>query len=450
MEVLENESRTRILKEFEIVRSTTMNLVKTLEADDYPVQTAPYTSPPKWHIGHTSWIYETVMSKINTEYEFYSKEYSKYLNSYYQQFGMPHDKSKRGIISRPTTKQIFEYAEIVNGRVREFISSCSIDAKTLRLLETGLHHECQHQELLVYDLQHMLADKYNPVQKNEPPKSRQVDAQKTVRIEGGLYRMGHNGEGFCYDVEMPEHKTYLEEYLIDVFPVTCGQYEEFIKDGGYEDYKYWLADGWSKVNENKWECPMYWTRSDGEWFVHDFAGMRPIDPKEPVCNVSYYEASAYCKWAGKRLPTEAEWEKAATYDTDNKREYPWGLEKPDSSKANLLESHIWKPSRIGSYPDSSSPLGCEQMIGDVWEWTSSEFTGYPGFKSGFDEYNDKWFTNQKVLRGGSFATPSMSIRCICLQLERDGCLQDRSMRQDSYFLMQSAFVITPHVLSQAI
>ena len=410
MEVLENESRTRILKEFEIVRSTTMNLVKTLEADDYPVQTAPYTSPPKWHIGHTSWIYETVMSKINTEYEFYSKEYSKYLNSYYQQFGMPHDKSKRGIISRPTTKQIFEYAEIVNGRVREFISSCSIDAKTLRLLETGLHHECQHQELLVYDLQHMLADKYNPVQKNEPPKSRQVDAQKTVRIESGLYRMGHNGEGFCYDVEMPEHKTYLEEYLIDVFPVTCGQYEEFIKDGGYEDYKYWLADGWSKVNENKWECPMYWTRSDGEWFVHDFAGMRPIDPKEPVCNVSYYEASAYCKWAGKRLPTEAEWEKAATYDTDNKREYPWGLEKPDSSKANLLESHIWKPSRIGSYPDSSSPLGCEQMIGDVWEWTSSEFTGYPGFKSGFDEYNDKWFTNQKVLRGGSFATPSMSIR----------------------------------------
>ena len=387
-----------------------------------------YTSPPKWNIvpilftqagiyldstpSNTSppknIIYETVMSKINTE--FYSKEYSKYLNSYYQQFGMPHDKSKRGIISRPTTKQIFEYAEIVNGRVREFISSCSMDAKTLRLLETGLHHECQHQELLVYDLQHMLADKYNPVQKNEPPKSRQVDAQKTVRIEGGLYRMGHNGEGFCYDVEMPEHKTYLEEYLIDVFPVTCGQYEEFIKDGGYEDYKYWLADGWSKVNENKWECPMYWTRSDGEWFVHDFAGMRPIDPKEPVCNVSYYEASAYCKWAGKRLPTEAEWEKAATYDTDNKREYPWGLEKPDSSKANLLESHIWKPSRIGSYPDSSSPLGCEQMIGDVWEWTSSEFTGYPGFKSGFDEYNDKWFTNQKVLRGGSFATPSMSIR----------------------------------------
>ena len=150
-------------------------------------------------------------------------------------------------------------------------------------------------------------------------------------------------------------------------------------------------------------------RSDENGLRTCFAG-NAIDPKEPVCNVSYYEASAYCKWAGKRLPTEAEWEKAATYDTDNKREYPWGLEKPDSSKANLLESHIWKPSRIGSYPDSSSPLGCEQMIGDVWEWTSSEFTGYPGFKSGFDEYNDKWFTNQKVLRGGSFATPSMSIR----------------------------------------
>ena len=373
MEILDNKSRDGILIEFDRVRAATINLVKTLEADDYAVQTAPYTSPPKWHVGHTSWIYETIMSKIDSKYEFYSAEYSKCLNSYYQQFGKPHDKSKRGVISRPTTSQIFEYAEIVNGRFREFIASCSTDEKTLRLLETGLHHECQHQELLVYDLQHMLADKYKPVQKNKPPKFQQVDAQKTVRIDGGIYHMGHNGEGFCYDIEMPEHKVYLEEYSLDAFPVTCGQYAEFIKDGGYGDYRHWLADGWNKVNENKWECPMYWIKSDGGWFVHDFAGMRPIDPAEPVCNVSYYEASAYCKWAGKRLPTEAEWEKAAIYDpdTDSKSGYPWGSEKPDLSRANLFESYMWKPMRIGSYP-SASPSGCEQMIGDVCKWTSSE------------------------------------------------------------------------------
>jgi ergothioneine biosynthesis protein EgtB len=185
-----------------------------------------------------------------------------------------------------------------------------------------------------------------------------------------------------------------------------------MEDGGYGTYKYWLSDGWEKVKKNKWDSPMYWEKIEDAWHIRDFAGIRKINPKEPVKHVSYYEAEAYCKWAGKRLPTEAEWEKAACWsDTmQEKTIFPWGNSLPTEKNCNLLESYQWGCTEIGTYPEGASPSGCQQMIGDVWEWTSSEYTGYPGFKSGFDEYNDKWFTNQKVLRGGSFGTPSMSIR----------------------------------------
>ncbi|MFB5605476.1 MAG: SUMF1/EgtB/PvdO family nonheme iron enzyme, partial [Nitrosarchaeum sp.] len=221
-----------------------------------------------------------------------------------------------------------------------------------------------------------------------------------------------NGNDYCYDIELPEHKTYLENYSIDAFPVTNEQYLKFIEDGGYDTYKYWLADGWEKVKNNEWKTPMYWEKIDGQWYVKDFLGIRKLNPKEPVCHVSYYEADAYCKWAGKRLPSEAEWEKAACWNEEKQQKtiFPWGNEQPTEQNANLLESFHWGCTEIGAYPNGVSPYGCHQMIGDVWEWTASEFAGYPGFKTGFEEYNDKWFTNQKVLRGGSFGTPKMSIR----------------------------------------
>ena len=224
--------------------------------------------------------------------------------------------------------------------------------------------------------------------------------------------MGYNGNRFSYDIELPEHKTYLEDYKIGIFPVTNREYLEFMNDGGYETYKHWLSDGWEKVKSNDWKSPMYWEKDGDDWITRDFAGKRKINPNEPVCHVSFYEASAYCKWANKRLPTEAEWEKAALWNNEKeiKTIFPWGNEKPTESHANLLESNIWNCSNVGAYENGKSNYGCYQMIGDVWEWTSSEFMGYPGFKSGFDEYNDKWFTNQKVLRGGSFGTPSRSIR----------------------------------------
>lgn len=405
------EENKSLLEQFKETRNRTLELVKTLEKDDFIVQTAMFTSPVKWHVGHVSWIYEAIMSKINNKYEFYSKEFSEYLNSYYQQFGVPHDKGKRGVISRPTTEQIFQYFNTISQRVNHLIESDSLNDNAIKLIIIGLHHECQHQELLVYDLQHLLADQYIPIKKNEKPKSKSVE-QKSVQIKGGIYTMGYNGNEYCYDIELPEHKVYLENYAIDVFPITNEQYLKFIEDSGYDTYKYWLSDGWEKVKENDWKSPMYWEKIDEQWKVRDFQGTRKLNPKEPVCHVSYYEADAYCKWAGKRLPTEAEWEKAACWNEEKQQKtiFPWGNKPPTEHNANLLESYHWGCTEIGSYPNGISSSGCHQMIGDVWEWTASEFTGYPGFKSGFDEYNDKWFTNQKVLRGGSFGTPKMSIR----------------------------------------
>lgn len=411
MTAISEQKSSNLLYDFNQTRARTLELVKTLEKDDFVVQTADYMSPPKWHIGHVSWLYEVIMSKISNNYEFYSKEFSEYLNSYYRQFGEPHDKAKRGIMSRPTVEQIFEYFHNVNQRMTKFLETVPIDEKVMYLVTMGLHHECQHQELLVYDLQHLLADQYRPVRKTSPPKS-VPDQQAPVKIKGGLYSMGYPGEKYCYDIELPEHKVFLNDYSIDVYPVTNAEYLKFIEAGGYSDFKYWLSDGWDVVKKNNWQAPMYWEKKDGKWFTRDFIGFREINPNEPVCHVSYYEADAYCKWAGKRLPTEAEWEKAACWSevSQKKTIYPWGDDLPNEKLANLLESYLWNVSEIGAYPDGKSPSGCHQMIGDVWEWTSSEFVGYPGFKSGFSEYNDKWFTNQKVLRGGSFGTPKMSIR----------------------------------------
>ncbi len=360
-------------------------------------------------------MFEIILSKTDERYEFYSEDYLNYLNSYYNQFGTPHDKGRRGVVSRPTADQILEYYGVITKRVQNFLQNNSLDEAAVNLFKMGCNHECQHQELLIYDLQHLLADQYRPVKRVKPPTTSMSIEPTMVKVEGGIYDLGYSGSDWCYDIELPEHKVYLNDFKIDSFPVTNGQYLEFIEDGGYEDFKYWLSDGWEAVKNNEWHAPMYWKKEgggDGEWYVQDFAGKRKINPNEPVVHVSFYEASAYCKWAGKRLPTEAEWEKAACWNEEKQRKtlFPWGNEKPTADKANLLESNVWSCTNIGSYPNGKSHSGCYQMIGDVWEWTSSEYVGYPGFKTGFSEYNDKWFTNQKVLRGGSFATPKMSIR----------------------------------------
>lgn len=396
---------------FAETRKKTREIVSTLKNDDYTIQTAYYTSPPKWHLGHVSWLYEIILKKTLGSYQYYSEEYLDYLNSYYNQFGIPHEKARRGEVSRPTTDEILAYYDEISKRVMEFLQTASLDEQQRNHFTMTINHEWQHQELLVYDLQHMLAERYEPAEKKSPPAAARVDANP-ARIKGGLYSLGHSGDGWCYDIELPEHTVYLNDYLMDVTPVTNGEYMRFIEDGGYADYRYWLSDGWEAVKRNEWDAPMYWTKKDGQWYTADFAGRRKVNPDEPVVHVSFYEADAFCKWAHKRLPTEAEWEKAACWNEEkqSKTLFPWGNDTPTERHANLLESNVWSCAEVGAYPEGRSHCGCHQMIGDVWEWTSSEYAGYPGFKSGFSEYNDKWFANQKVLRGGSFGTPRQSIR----------------------------------------
>jgi ergothioneine biosynthesis protein EgtB len=350
------------------------------------------------------------LSKTQKNYEFYSEEFSKYLNSYYNQFGKPHDKAKRGLMSRPTVDQILEYYDIITKKVTDVLQN-SLTPEASYLFTMSIHHECQHQELLVYDLKHLLGDQYRPVRMTTVEKPSSLK-QESIKIPGGIYKMGYSGNDFCYDIELPEHKVYLNDFQIENFPVTNAQYLEFIEVGGYDDFSFWLSDGWDVAKKNEWKAPMYWEKEDGEWFTRDFVGRRKINSDEPVCHVSFYEAMAFCKWAGKRLPTEAEWEKAALWNDEenSKTIFPWGNQPPTQNHANLLDSCIWSCTNVGSYENGKSHYGCYQMIGDVWEWTSSEFVGFPGFKSGFDEYNDKWFTNQKVLRGGSFGTPALSMR----------------------------------------
>jgi ergothioneine biosynthesis protein EgtB len=219
---------------------------------------------------------------------------------------------------------------------------------------------------------------------------------------------------FAFDNEKPQHKVFLQDFLIDRAPVSNGDYLEFISAKGYEDFRWWHSAGWEKVTQEHWQAPLYWEERDGEWVIRDFAGLHRASDKlnEPVSHISFFEASAYAKWAGKRLPTEAEWEKAAMFSSvsNTKQAFPWGDERPNESRGNLFENGLWGVAPIGAFPQGKSAYGCQQMIGDVWEWTTSDYTPYPGFKSDFDQYNDKFFVGQKVLRGGSYATPRVHIR----------------------------------------
>jgi ergothioneine biosynthesis protein EgtB len=417
---LTGKDSNEFFRMFKKVRGQTIELVEPLEIEDFVVQTEAFMSPPRWHIGHVSWFYEQLLRKYYKNFKPHREDYSFYLNSYYQQFGQPFVKAKRGTISRPTVQETIEYWRWINMQVSNFFEETELNDELKRLFLLGYNHEWQHQELMVYDLQHLLQDRYMPKEMKQPPASNGSTRKKEmVKIKGGIFEMGFDPKKypneFAYDIEMPLHKVYLNDYYIDNTPVTNGDFIEFINDGGYKNYKWWLSDGWETVKKNKWQAPMYWEQDEkGNWIKHDFKGKRYIDnfSDEPVINLSSYEAYAYAKWAGKRLPTEAEWEKAASWDEDKgtKRLYPWGDEHPDDKNSNLLESKIFAPTDVFTYEKGKSYYGCYAMVGDNWEWTNSEFNSYPGFKTGFAEYNDKWFGNQKVLRGGSFGTPRLNTR----------------------------------------
>ena len=398
------------------VRARTMQIVAPLEIEDYVIQTADFMSPPRWHIGHTSWFFETVLQAYKPGYRVYSEDFLFYFNSYYEGFGVRIERPKRGTKSRPTVKETVAYRNHIDEQVLALLQSPERlpNAETvLSLVRLGLEHEMQHQELLVYDIKHLLCDQFDAPMK-PLPKPR-VKVEGMAEIEGGLFWLGSDGTTeFSFDNEKPAHQVFLQDFALDKALVSNGQFLDFINDGGYENFRWWFSEGWETVNREHWRAPLYWELLDGEWMIRDFSGLHSAASKkdEPVTHVSFFEASAFAKWAGKRLPTEGEWEKAACYDAQRKvkNAFPWGDADPDSGKTNLFENGYWSVAPIGAFPGGASAYGCQQMIGDVWEWTTSDYVPYPGFKSEFDEYNDKWFVNQKVLRGGSFATPQLHIR----------------------------------------
>jgi len=448
-----------IINLYQSVRARTMEIVAPLEIEDYVIQTAEFMSPPRWHIGHTSWFFETLLQTYQPGYGVYSEEYLFYFNSYYEGFGARIERPKRGTRSRPTVKDTVAYRKHVDEQMIAFLDSLAERSNSdavLSLVRLGLEHEMQHQELLVYDIKHLLCDQYDAPAKPAPASS--VKVVGMAELEGGLFWLGYGevvqgptskvqrptrgssptireGVGtasgyegtksgdrsshyrnydFAFDNEKPAHQVFLQDYTIDRALVSNGDFLEFIRDGGYQNFRWWFSEGWEVVNREQWRAPLYWELHDGQWMIRDFAGLHTIESKanEPVSHVSFYEASAFAKWSGKRLPTEAEWEKAATLEpaTSDRKAFPWGNDPADETKANLFENGVWAPAPIGAFPAGQNSYGCQQMIGDVWEWTTSDYVPYPGFKSEFDEYNDKWFVNQKVLRGGSFATPQSHIR----------------------------------------
>ena len=410
---------------YKSVRARTLEIVAPLEIEDYVIQTAEFMSPPRWHIGHTSWFFETVLQKFQPGYKTYSDEFLFYFNSYYEGFGARIERPKRGTRSRPTVRETRAYRAHIDEQMARFIERVSDrdDAESiLSIVRLGLEHEMQHQELLVYDIKHLLCDQFDAPMRPAPPSVETVSGM--AEIEGGLFELGVNESGdksphskthdFGWDNERPQHKVYLEDFAIDRALVSVGDYLEFMNAGGYQDFRWWHSAGWEKVTTEHWQAPLYWEQVEGEWMIRDFGGLhRALDKAhEPVSHVSFLEASAYAKWVGKRLPTEAEWEKAATFSpaTGSKQSFPWGEEEPDETRGNLFENGLWAVAPTGAFPKGANAYNCQQMIGDVWEWTTSDYTPYPGFKSDFDEYNDKWFVGQKVLRGGSFATPRSHIR----------------------------------------
>jgi len=406
------------------VRRRTEALCSTLETEDFVVQTAEFMSPPRWHLGHSTWLFETLLRQCKPGLEPYREDFAFYFNSYYWRFGERIERGRRGTRSRPTVRETMAYREVIDGRVFDFLQTPLAgeeDARRLSLFRMGVEHEQQHQELLVWDILHLLGDVFRKPALPDAvalptTKGRDVlgagSAPAPVHTEGGLFEMGWGGKDFSWDNERPRHTVYLRPVLWDPTPVTIGDWLLFMEDGGYERSALWLQDGHNTCQREKWQSPLYWEKEDGEWHIRDFGGhVRARDrASHPVSHVSWYEACAYAKWCGKRLPTESEWEHAATTECGvaGRRE----TSGADPTQGNFLETNLFGTSPCGHLrvTDGAHPARIHDLLGNVWEWTSSDYGAFPGFRSDFDEYNDKFFANQRVLRGGSWATPASHIR----------------------------------------
>lgn len=391
-------SREHLIDRFKTIRNFSIQLVEPLETEDFVVQAMENTSPAKWHLAHVSWFYETfLLEKVYDDYESLHPQYSYIFNSYYLQTGEPHTRSERGLLTRPTVKEVMEYREYVNEEVLRFLEN-ALEEQIKEygfVIEIGNHHEQQHQELIITDFKYMFAR--NPLfpayKELELPESKSIPPLEWISFDEGIYKIGSEGNEFTYDNEHPRHREFLESFELSDRLITNGEYMEFMKEDGYGRSELWLDDGWATVNEQSWESPLYWIKKEGAWHYYTLSGLREVEPNEPVTHISYYEAGAFARWAEARLPTEAEWEVAAG-------DLPY--------RGNFVEEGHYHPRPLQTEGNAH-----KQMYGDVWEWTKSSYEAYPGYKplpGALGEYNGKFMCSQYVLRGGSCATSQTHIR----------------------------------------
>lgn len=384
------------------VRAFSETLCEPLEIEDYVVQSMPDASPIKWHLSHTTWFFETfILSPHLPGYEPLDPAYAYLFNSYYNSLGDQYSRPDRGLVTRPTVREVGRYRRHVDDRMRRLLKSAGEEvlAEIEPLIEVGLNHEQQHQELMLTDLKHLLSR--NPLLPVYRAARATVASPPPVRwhaYDGGLCWIGHRGEGFAFDNEGSRHRVFLEPFELASRLVTCGEYLDFIADRGYRRPELWLFNGWSTVQEAGWQAPLYWRREDEGWRQFTLAGLCDVHPAEPVCHLSFYEADAYARWAGARLPTEAEWEVAARR-----------VAADHGLGGNFVEAGSFHPAPWVEDPGEHPA----QLFGDVWEWTASAYTSYPGFQpppGALGEYNAKFMSGRMVLRGGSCATSQSHIR----------------------------------------
>lgn len=391
-----------LLARYEVVRTQTERLCAPLELEDCVISSMPDVSPTKWHLAHTSWFFETfVLAPFDAAYRSPDPRYAYLFNSYYVQAGERHCRAKRGLVSRPTVREVYAYRAHVDDAMLHLIESIAGDAAhpAHRVIELGLHHEQQHQELLVTDIKHVLWT--NPLRPTYRDSGRvrgmESQAMEWLDLEDGVRIIGHDGDGFAFDNEGPRHRVFLEPYRIASRLITNAEYLDFIEEGGYRRSELWLSAGLAAAQDGSWDAPLYWERdADGRWTEFTLGGTRVLAGaalSEPVVHVSYYEADAFARWAGRRLPTEFEWEVAA---------------RGRAVEGSFVESESF-------HPEAASCNGSTlvQLYGDAWQWTQSSYTGYPNFQpaaGAIGEYNGKWMADQWVLRGASCATPQSHAR----------------------------------------
>jgi ergothioneine biosynthesis protein EgtB len=387
-----------LIERFEAVRNFTSSLASGLAPEDCVVQSMPDVSPAKWHMAHTTWFFETfIVKKWVSGYRSAVPEYAYLFNSYYNAAGDMHRRDLRGLISRPTVEETHRYRQSIDDYVCQLLADANTELldELAPLIELGIHHEQQHQELFVTDIKHVFAQNpLFPVFRQADQSVRDVKPIEFIGFDKAMVLIGHSGPSFSYDNEGPQHQALVGPFSLASRPVINGEFRAFIDASGYSRPEYWLSLGWTTVNEQRWNAPLYWTKRDGAWWHYTLAGFRPVNDSEPVTHLSYFEADAYAKWAGARLPTEFEWEHASA-------QCPM--------EGNFVDAGAFHPQ-----PSDTVPRGnLQQMFGDVWEWTRSSYSPYPGYHAApgaLGEYNGKFMCNQYVLRGGSCATSKTHVR----------------------------------------